>query len=124
MRLQQTLQNELHRRGIKKAVATVITQVLVDKEDPGFQEPRPSPLAAFMDEAEAKKREAEMGMECGRRCRARLAACSCFAACPKKWLNWMSVKTLLDAGVTVITVGGGGIPVIDQGNREFTGTPQ
>ena len=37
--LQQTLQNELYRRGIKKTVATVVTQVLVDKNDPAFQKP-------------------------------------------------------------------------------------
>jgi carbamate kinase len=47
--LQQTLQNELHRRGIKKPVATVITQVLVDKEDKAFQNPS-KPIGGFMDE--------------------------------------------------------------------------
>src|SRR5512137_2446950 len=47
--LQQTLQNELFRRGIKKNVATVITQVLVDRNDPAFQKPS-KPIGGFMDE--------------------------------------------------------------------------
>src|SRR5574338_981511 len=58
--LQQTLQNELYRRGIKKPVATVVTQVLVDKNDPAFQKPS-KPIGSFMDETEAKRREKEMG---------------------------------------------------------------
>src|SRR5512139_657725 len=47
--LQQTLQNELHLRGIKKNVATIITQVLVDREDPAFRNPT-KPIGGFMDE--------------------------------------------------------------------------
>jgi carbamate kinase len=58
--LQQNLQNELHRRGIQKPVATVITQVLVDKEDPAFKNPS-KPIGGFMDETEADKRAADLG---------------------------------------------------------------
>src|SRR5512136_2087683 len=58
--LQQTLQNELYRRGIKKAVATVVTQVLVDKDDPAFKNPT-KPIGSFMDETEARRREKELG---------------------------------------------------------------
>src|SRR5512135_3469045 len=54
--LQQTLQNELFRRKIKKAVATVVTQVLVDKNDPAFKNPT-KPIGGFMDEGEAKRRQ-------------------------------------------------------------------
>src|SRR5512136_1723260 len=57
--LQQTLQNELYRRKIKKAVATVVTQVLVDKNDPAFKNPT-KPIGSFMIEADAKRRHAEM----------------------------------------------------------------
>ena len=56
---QQALQNEYHKRGIKKGAATVVTQMLVDKNDPAFQKPT-KPIGGFMDEAEAKKREREM----------------------------------------------------------------
>jgi len=57
--LQQTLQNELYKRGIQKPVATVITQVLVDKNDPAFANPS-KPIGGFMDEKEARGRQAEM----------------------------------------------------------------
>src|SRR6185295_5561736 len=53
--LQQNLQNELYQRGIKKKVVTVITQVLVDKDDPAFQKPS-KPIGGFMDAEEAKRR--------------------------------------------------------------------
>src|SRR3989304_3279799 len=56
--LQQNLQNELFRRGVKKNVATIITQVLVDRNDPAFQNPT-KPIGGFMDEAEAKRRRTE-----------------------------------------------------------------
>jgi len=117
---QQALQNEYHRRGIQKGAATVITQMLVDKNDAAFQKPS-KPIGSFMDEAAAKKREAEMGWsvveDAGRGWRRVVAS-----PLPKKILELDSVKLLLNAGVTVITVGGGGIPVVDQGNGEYEGT--
>jgi len=117
---QQALQNEYHRRGLQKGAATVITQMLVDKNDPAFQKPS-KPIGSFMDEAAAKKREAEMGWsvveDAGRGWRRVVAS-----PLPKKILELDSVKLLLNAGVTVITVGGGGIPVVDQGNGEYEGT--
>ncbi|PIV26951.1 MAG: carbamate kinase, partial [Anaerolineae bacterium CG03_land_8_20_14_0_80_58_20] len=58
--LQQTLQNELNRRKIKKSVATVVTQVAVDANDKAFKEPS-KPIGSFMDEAEAKRRQTELG---------------------------------------------------------------
>src|SRR5687767_5666323 len=54
--LQQNLQNELYQRGLKKKVVTVITQVLVDKDDPAFQKPS-KPIGGFMDVEEAKRRQ-------------------------------------------------------------------
>ncbi len=118
--LQQNLQNELYRRGIKKNVATVITQVLVDKNDPAFQNPT-KPIGGFMDEAEAKRRQAEMGWnvveDAGRGWRRVVAS-----PLPKEVVELDTVKTLLSAGIVVITVGGGGIPVIDKGEGEYVGT--
>jgi carbamate kinase len=117
---QQALQNEYHKRGIQKGAATVITQMLVDQKDPAFQKPS-KPIGSFMDEAAAKKRESEMGWsvveDAGRGWRRVVPS-----PMPKKILELDSVKLLLNAGVTVITVGGGGIPVIDKGNGEFEGT--
>jgi carbamate kinase len=117
--LQQTLQNELYRRGIVKPVATVVTQVLVDKNDPAFRNPT-KPIGGFMDEAEAKKREADLGWnvveDAGRGWRRVIAS-----PLPKEVVELQAVQTLIDTGVVVITVGGGGIPVIDAGEREFRG---
>jgi len=117
--LQQTLQNELIRRGIHKPVATVITQVKVDKNDKAFQHPT-KPIGGFMDEAEAKKREAEMGWnvveDSGRGWRRVVAS-----PIPQEVIEIDSVRALIAAGVVVITVGGGGIPVIDNGKGGCVG---
>jgi carbamate kinase len=56
--LQQNLNNEFYHRKIKKSVATVITQVLVDRNDPAFQHPT-KPIGGFMDEPEAQRRVSE-----------------------------------------------------------------
>lgn len=116
---QQALQNEYHRRGIQKGAATVITQMLVDQNDPAFQKPS-KPIGSFMDEAEAKRRESEMSWsvveDAGRGWRRVVPS-----PLPRKILELDSVKLILNAGVTVITVGGGGIPVVDKGNGEYQG---
>ncbi len=118
--LQQNLQNELYRRGIKKPVATIITQVLVDRNDPAFQNPT-KPIGGFMDEDEASHRREELGWsvveDAGRGWRRVVAS-----PIPQEVVELDSVKPLLDAGVVVITVGGGGIPVIDQGDGNYAGT--
>lgn len=117
---QQALQNEYQRRGIQKGAATIITQTLVDQKDAAFQKPS-KPIGSFMDEAEAKRRERDMGWsvveDAGRGWRRVVPS-----PLPKKILELESVKVLLNAGVTVITVGGGGIPVIDDGNGQHEGT--
>ncbi len=117
--LQQTLQNELKRRGIKRSVATVVTQVLVDKEDKAFKNPT-KPIGGFMDEVEAKKRETDLGWnvveDSGRGWRRVVAS-----PIPQEVVELPSVKALLDAGHVVITVGGGGIPVIKE-NGNLKGT--
>ena len=117
--LQQTLQNELYRRGIQKPVATVVTQVLVDKNDPAFKNPS-KPIGSFMDETEARRRESEMGWsvveDAGRGWRRVVAS-----PLPKEVVELDAVKCLIDSGTVVITVGGGGIPVIDAGDHEYQG---
>jgi carbamate kinase len=117
---QQALQNEYQRRGLKKGAATIITQMLVDQKDAAFQKPT-KPIGSFMDEPEAKRREKDMGWsvveDAGRGWRRVVPS-----PMPKKILELDSVKTLLQAGVTVITVGGGGIPVIDTGTGQYEGT--
>ena len=116
---QQALQNELFRRGIKKNACTIITQTLVDQNDAAFKNPS-KPIGSFMDEAEARRREKEMGWsvveDAGRGWRRVVAS-----PMPKDIVELISVKTLIDAGVIVITVGGGGIPVVDMGNGVYRG---
>ncbi|NMC46156.1 MAG: carbamate kinase [Chloroflexi bacterium] len=118
--LQQTLQNELYRRGIRKPVATVITQVLVDKNDTAFKNPS-KPIGGFMEEPEAKQKEKDLGWnvveDAGRGWRRVVAS-----PIPQEVVELDAVKDLIEAGVIVITVGGGGIPVIDKGDHEFVGT--
>ena len=118
--LQQTLQNELIQRGIKKPVATVVTQVKVDKNDKAFQNPT-KPIGGFMDEAEAKRRQTELGWnvveDAGRGWRRVVAS-----PIPVEVVEIESVRALIEAGTVVITVGGGGIPVIDDGKGGCLGT--
>ncbi|MBN2389020.1 MAG: carbamate kinase [Anaerolineales bacterium] len=118
--LQQALQNDLYRRGIKKMVATVITQVLVDQKDPAFQNPS-KPIGSFMDEAEALRRRDGMGWavveDAGRGWRRVVPSPQ-----PVQIVEQETVETLLNAGIITITVGGGGIPVVDTGEGEYHGT--
>ena len=117
--LQQTLQNELRNRGIVKSVATIVTQVCVDAEDPAFKNPT-KPIGGFMDEKEAKKRELDLGWnvveDAGRGWRRVVPS-----PLPREVVELESVKTLISAGNTVITVGGGGIPVIKDSNNNYQG---
>lgn len=117
--IQQTLQNELINRGIKKQVATVVTQVKVDKNDKAFQNPT-KPIGGFMDEAEATKRQKDLGWniveDAGRGWRRVVAS-----PIPVEVVEIESVHTLLKSGTCVITVGGGGIPVVDNGKGGCVG---
>lgn len=117
--LQQNLQNELHLRGIDKSVATVVTQVLVDKDDPAFKNPT-KPIGGFMDKGEAERRAREMGWtvveDAGRGWRRVVAS-----PLPKEVIELRAIQTLINAGIIVIAVGGGGIPVVDTGNRQLAG---
>jgi carbamate kinase len=116
--LQQNLQNELRERGKPKPVATVVTQVLVDKEDPAFKNPT-KPIGSFMEEPEAKRREKEMGWnvveDAGRGWRRVVAS-----PLPQEIVEIEAIKALIAADVTVISTGGGGIPVVRnaKGNLE------
>jgi carbamate kinase len=118
--LQQNLQNELYRRKIDQNVATVITQVLVDIKDKAFQNPT-KPIGGFMTQEEAHRKKDELGWsiveDAGRGWRRVVAS-----PLPMEVVELDTVKALIEAGVIVITVGGGGIPVIDAGDGSYIGT--
>jgi carbamate kinase len=118
--LQQNLQNEYLRRGIKKNATTVVTQVLVDRNDKAFTNPT-KPIGGFMEESDAKRREKELGWniveDSGRGWRRVVAS-----PIPIDVVELDAVKALISAGETVITVGGGGIPVIRNEKGELEGT--
>lgn len=117
--LQQNLQNEFRRRGIAKQAATVVTQVVVDRNDPSFQNPT-KPIGGFMTEEEARRREREEGWtvveDAGRGWRRVVAS-----PLPQRIVELDAVRRLLDAGIITITVGGGGIPVIEDENGDLKG---
>jgi carbamate kinase len=108
--LQQNIHNELIKRGIDKAVATVITQVRVDADDPAFQAPA-KPIGSFMEEAEASQKKEQEGWDvvedAGRGWRRVVAS-----PLPVEIMELEAIKALIDSGTITITVGGGGIPVI------------
>ncbi|MCB0118865.1 MAG: carbamate kinase [Anaerolineales bacterium] len=117
--IQQNLQNILYQRGIKKKVVTVITQTLVDKNDPAFSKPT-KPIGSFMEQEEAERRQSEQGWsvveDAGRGWRRVVAS-----PLPKEIVELETVQTLLERGIITITVGGGGIPVIDPGDGNYEG---
>jgi len=109
--LQQTIHNELRKRGIAKPAATIITQVRVDANDPAFQVPA-KPIGTFMEEDEAMKRKEELGWDivedAGRGWRRVVAS-----PIPVEIMELEAIKALIASGTVTITVGGGGIPVIE-----------
>jgi len=118
--LQNSIGNELKARGIEKDVATVVTQVLVDENDPAFQKPT-KPIGGFYDKETAERIAAEKGYtmveDAGRGYRQVVQRPK-----PVDVVEKAVVSTLMDNGYVVITVGGGGIPVIEKDGR-LVGTP-
>lgn len=108
--IQQCLKNELARRGVEKETLTIVTQVEVDANDPAFQNPS-KPVGSFMDEAEARKHEAEDGWvikeDSGRGWRRVVPS-----PLPIDIVEKNAIRDMVDAGRLVVSVGGGGIPVV------------
>ena len=109
--LQQAIQEELKRRGIDKECATVVTQVVVNENDPGFRNPT-KPVGSFYTKEEAEKIAAEKGFvfveDAGRGYRRVVPS-----PIPERIVERRVVEQLVAAGDIVITVGGGGIPVVE-----------
>lgn len=118
--LQQSLQNELNHRNIKKNVVSVITQVEVNQQDPAFENPS-KPIGSFYDEKTAKKITASKGYifkeDSGRGYRRVVPS-----PLPQKIIELNSINRLIEENDLVIAVGGGGIPVI-RTKEGFQGIP-
>ena len=117
--IQQSLYNEFLKRGMKKRAVTVVTQVVVDKDDPAFQNPT-KPIGPFYTEEEAKRLAAERGWivkdDAGRGWRRVVPS-----PIPREIVEQEAIKALIEQGFVVIGVGGGGIPVVRQEDGSLRG---
>ena len=107
--LQQALDNQLRTVGIRRGVVTVVTQVLVDRNDPAFQKPD-KPIGGFMSQDEGRKFEEEGWVvveDAGRGYRRVVASPN-----PIEIIELDAINTLVEKNFVVICTGGGGIPVV------------
>jgi len=117
--LQQNLVNDFRAMGIDKPVATIVTQVEVAADDPAMINPS-KPIGTFLDEAEARKRQDEEGWvvveDAGRGWRRVVASPQ-----PERIVEIGVIRQLIESGVIVICVGGGGIPVVADESGDLHG---
>lgn len=118
--LQQAMHDALVTRGVHdKYAVSVVTQVVVDQADPAFQDPT-KPIGPFYSEEEAKKVQAERGYtvreDSGRGWRRVVPSPK-----PQEIVEAPVIKALVDAGVLVVSTGGGGIPVLRDASGQLSG---
>ena len=117
---ERALFTEFQNRGMEKHAAAVVTQTVVDKHDEAFEHPT-KPIGSFMSEEEAQQRAEHDGWivveDAGRGWRRVVASPK-----PLDIVEAPAIKALIDAGISVIAVGGGGIPVVtDEGRDKLVG---
>ena len=117
--LSQAILNELKARGIGRSTACVVTQTVVDPADPAFENPT-KPVGAFLTEEEARAKAAETGWafkeDAGRGWRQVVASPK-----PVRVVEFDAISDLVDAGYVVVSTGGGGVPVFEEGG--YAGVP-
>lgn len=116
--LQQSIHNELRQKSIDAECATLLTRVLVQEDDPAFQNPT-KPIGAYLDEAAARKFEAagwRVGEDAGRGYRRLVPSPQ-----PVDILEKKAISQALNLGWLLIAAGGGGIPVIRKANGDLRG---
>jgi carbamate kinase len=117
--LQQNLYNDFHRLGMDKQAVTVVTQTEVSADDPAFGNPT-KPIGSYMDDAEAQRRHEEEGWQvvedAGRGWRRVVASPK-----PIRIVEEQAIKDLIGQGFVTIAVGGGGIPVVADGEGNLRG---
>lgn len=113
--LQNGIREEMLKRNIDRSIATIVTQVLVDKDDPAFKRPT-KPIGGFYSREEAERLAKETSYtfveDSGRGYRRVVSSPR-----PIDIVELDMVSTLVENNYIVITVGGGGIPVYREGNR-------
>jgi carbamate kinase len=116
---QRALRNEFRRRGLQRSAIAVVTQVLVDRNDPAFADPA-KPIGSHMDEGVARRRAAELGWivreDAGRGWRRVVAS-----PLPQGIVEIDEIEHLVSAGYLVIACGGGGIPVFQGDDGDLQG---
>jgi carbamate kinase len=116
---QRSLYNEFRRRTLARKVVTLVTQVLVDPNDPAFEDPS-KPIGAQMEEARAKELAATLGWtvkeDAGRGWRRVVASPQ-----PRRIVELDAIKSMSGQGYIVIACGGGGIPVVEDKDGELQG---
>lgn len=116
--ISQTLDNELRRRDIDKSVVAVVTQTMVDGDDPGFEDPS-KPIGPFYDEAAARRHRQEgwiLKEDAGRGWRRVVPSPR-----PLEIVEEATIRLLLERDVIVVAAGGGGIPVVRRANGDLEG---
>lgn len=118
--LSQALLNELKERGIVRSSVALVTQTVVDADDPAFEDPT-KPVGAFLSEDEAVRLAAETGAvfkeDAGRGWRQVVASPQ-----PQRIVEFDAVKDLMDDGYVVVCAGGGGVPVVEDASG-YHGVP-
>lgn len=116
---ERALYREMIERGMDKTAAAIVTQTVVGKDDPAFASPS-KPIGTFMEEAAAKERAANDGWvvveDAGRGWRRVVPSPK-----PLDIIEAPAIKALIDAGIIVVAVGGGGIPVIINDENTLSG---
>jgi carbamate kinase len=119
--LQQAMENEFRRRGLKKSVATIVTQTLVDRDDPAFARPD-KPIGEFYTREQAEERRRsekwEMVEDAGRGWRRVVASPK-----PRRIIEAEIIRHLVWQGCAVVAAGGGGIPVVANEKGMLSGVP-
>lgn len=117
--IQRVLNNKLREKGISAEVVTIITQVLVDKNDPAFVNPT-KPIGPFYAKEEIDKMEGSEKSnfieDSGRGYRRVVPSPE-----PKKIVEYQAISDLVKGGKIVIAVGGGGIPIVEDGDGKYNG---
>jgi len=122
LQIAQSLQNEFLHHGVVQPVVSVVTQCVVDENDPSFDAPS-KPIGPFMSEEEARQRERVDGWVIGEDSAGRGWRRLVPSPEPLEIVELQAIRTLLDSGTLVIAAGGGGIPVIYKPNGELRPRP-